>query len=591
MASNLGKVVLVNDINPGIDNDYYGSFPNSSYPNNLTEFNGKLYFTADDGETGRELWVSDGTTQGTSLVVDLYPDRLNGEDSDYPNSSFPASFYEFNHKLYFSARDSRNNPELWVTDGTKQGTNLVAEIGSNLGYNPEGVTPFYGSSPDNFYEFNHKLYFSADDRINGKELWVTDGTTEGTSLVADICPGKDEPPKYNRDGKKPCSSFPKDLTTAGNKLYFTADDGQTGRELWVSDGTTEGTNLVADLDRKSDRDSSPSNLTEFNDKLYFTANNGQKGRELWVTDGTTEGTNLVVDLNLKGDRPLAPDNLTVLNDKLYFSADDGKTGRELWVSDGTTEGTSLVVDLYPSQDYFYSFKNTNPDNLIAWNNRLYFTAIDPENRWEQSIPWELWSTNGTKQGTRRVSSFAIDNSNHNLTSTFDFDLVEFVEFDNKLYFSSRNGKTGKELWMSDGTTKGTQPIADFSFENNRDFYFDYHTYKNDDFAVVGNELFFTANNGEAGTELYKLVVDDRETNFTKAMNLKSGDSYIIDRAMKLNTSTEKIAPNISIAIANKANMNLLSLSESRQYLNAIAFLLLSVIIFISLKNYRQLFKK
>ena len=98
MDNNLGQVVLVKDIRPDALSDYY--FGNSYYPNFLTEFNDRLYFVVEDGENGNELWVSDGTNGGTQLLVDIYP----GFFGSYPGKF--TSFIEFNNKLYFSDRKS-----------------------------------------------------------------------------------------------------------------------------------------------------------------------------------------------------------------------------------------------------------------------------------------------------------------------------------------------------------------------------------------------------------------------------------------------------------------------------------------------------
>ena len=141
MNDKLSKPVLVKDINPGINREGSYASLNSSSPSNLTQFNGKLYFSADDGKNGRELWVSDGTAEGTNLVKDIYPGNPNYQNSGYMDSSIPTHFIKFDNKLYFSARDSQNDSELWVTDGTTQGTKLLAEIGSNIVGNPQGSAP------------------------------------------------------------------------------------------------------------------------------------------------------------------------------------------------------------------------------------------------------------------------------------------------------------------------------------------------------------------------------------------------------------------------------------------------------------------
>src|SRR5207247_1215185 len=100
-------------------------------------------------------------------------------------------------------------------------------------------------------------YFAANDGTNGVELWKTDGTPEGTELVKDIQPG-------------PGSSNPRSLTSFNGKLYFRASDGENGEELWHSDGTVNGTQPLADI-AAGTQNSDPGNLLVANDRLFFTA--------------------------------------------------------------------------------------------------------------------------------------------------------------------------------------------------------------------------------------------------------------------------------------------------------------------------------
>ena len=78
------------------------------------------------------------------------------------------------------------------------------------------------------------LFFSADDGRHGYELWRSNGTRKGTRMVSDINPG-------------PASSEVELGVDAGGTVYFEADDGVHGRELWRSDGTREGTRMVKDI--------------------------------------------------------------------------------------------------------------------------------------------------------------------------------------------------------------------------------------------------------------------------------------------------------------------------------------------------------
>ena len=133
--------------------------------------NGLVYFRAHDGSHGYELWRTDGTEAGTELVIDLNPGPLNG---------FPDGIAAVNGALYFNGFDTSDftGSKAWRSDGTEEGTRLLKDI------NPAG-----DSVPLGMTEYKHRVYFSADDGVHGIELWVTDGTEEGTQLFADINPG------------------------------------------------------------------------------------------------------------------------------------------------------------------------------------------------------------------------------------------------------------------------------------------------------------------------------------------------------------------------------------------------------------------
>ena len=147
-----------------------------------------------------------------------------------------------------------------------------------------------------------------------------DGTAEGTVLVEDINPGS----SYG----SPASSYPDDLTAVGGTLFFSADDGEHGRELWKSDGTAEGTVLVEDI-WAGPNVSFPDRLTAVGETLFFTANDGEHGRELWKSDGTEAGTVLVKDINIGSDSSDIS-NLVSINAMTFFAAKDAIHGTELW---------------------------------------------------------------------------------------------------------------------------------------------------------------------------------------------------------------------------------------------------------------------
>ena len=299
--------VQVKDIRPGSDD---------SFPDNLTNVNGTLFFTANNGINGIELWKSDGTEAGTLMVKDV----LAGSDSGAVQNG-KNELVNVNGNLFFYANDGTTGRELWKSDGTEQGTILVKDIASGFGYN--------SSNPRQLTERNGKLYFfcyGSSSSVNG--LWVSDGTQSGTTRLSTVYSG--------------WLSETEELTNANGTLYFMGNNG-SGEELWSSDGTTGGTSMVKDI-RLGSFGSFPNELTYVDGVLFFQANDGSGGNELWKSDGTDAGTRLVTEI-YPGNNGSEPKNLEAVNGILFFNANDGVHGRELWRSDGTSNGTFIVNDI------------------------------------------------------------------------------------------------------------------------------------------------------------------------------------------------------------------------------------------------------
>ena len=223
----------------------------------LTGLNGALYFVGYDEQHGGELWRSDGTVAGTTLVKDIN----SGSDSTVISHAI-----SFNGLLYFTANDGVHGRALWQSDGTPAGTNLVKQI------NPTSTTSFPFPAYSVFVVVDELFFFIADDGVTGYELWKSDGTTAGTILVNDLHPGPEG--AFNNVRRAY-------LTAMDGMLYFAADVGVTGLELWQSDGTAAGTTLVADL-HPGPADATPAFLVNGNGTLYFAADDGRHGLELWA---------------------------------------------------------------------------------------------------------------------------------------------------------------------------------------------------------------------------------------------------------------------------------------------------------------------
>lgn len=282
---------MVKDINPKGD----------SGPYQITNVKGTAFFLANDGTHGTELWKSDGTTTGTVLVKDIYP-------TDRPRI---GSLTAVNDTLFLVTDDGTHGRELWKSDGTTAGTVMVKDI-----------NPFNEGKPWYLTNLNGTLFFTANDGSNGIELWKSDGTAIGTMMVKDLNPG-------------PSSADPWYLTVHNGNVFFSANDGTHQRELWKSDGTAMGTVMVKDINQTTNRGSQSytAYFTSLNDLLFFRAEDGIHGAEVWQTDGTEAGTLMVADINTNPKITMGsayPEHFAAVNGSIFFSAIDNTHGRELW---------------------------------------------------------------------------------------------------------------------------------------------------------------------------------------------------------------------------------------------------------------------
>jgi ELWxxDGT repeat protein len=160
------RVSLVKDINPGTGD---GALPYRGV------VNGILYFQGSDGTHGPELWRSDGTAAGTYLVKDINPG---------PNGSAPVSFTDVNGTLFFAAVTAAAGYELWKSDGTAAGTVMTMDI------NPGTGSSIVSEPFTSLAVMNGVVYFQAYSPAYGFELWRSDGTEFGTDMVKDISSGQ-----------------------------------------------------------------------------------------------------------------------------------------------------------------------------------------------------------------------------------------------------------------------------------------------------------------------------------------------------------------------------------------------------------------
>ena len=356
-----------------------------------------VFFSAYDG-TDVALWKTDGTPEGTLKVKDFDYIRLTRQGTQ-PNTAFLGT------DVYFRADDG-NGTVLWKSDGSAEGT---VELG--------------GEGASYMAAFDGRVFFRADDPTRGSELWSSNGTPGGTQLFADI---------YNGSS----GSAPGYMTVMGGEMVFCAwydNDGLGDHELWKTDGSVNGTVLVADIYEAGP--AYPGGFAAAGDLVFFNAYLPPYGYELFGSDGTESGTGMVKDVNPVANS--SPEDLTTLGDTVLFTAQEGSQ-RELWKSDGTETGTSMVTDINGAS-------SSSPRNLTAMGGLVYFAATDEVNG------EELWTTDGTAAGT----AFVMDVNGDPTDSSMD----DMQSVGGRLFFFVAHPDYGREPWAFTPDSSGYEGSA------------------------------------------------------------------------------------------------------------------------------------
>ena len=402
-----------------------------------------IYFSADDGTHGQELYLHNVATGDTTLI-----------DLNVSGGSSPSGFTALDAKIYFAADDGGlAGQELWVHDPVTGASTLVADLNS---------IPFSGSFPSEFTVLDGKLYFTADD--GNRELYVYDPASGTATLINSYL-----------------SSSPSELTVADGKLYFTADDGN--RELYVYDPVTDSTaSSITDLNGFDPRD-----LTVVDNTIYFSA--FSTARELWAYDTadayTYRATFFGSDGFLGNTVPQDPDvsELTPLDGNLYFVAsfiDDGIIGREIWVYIPGSEGaltkrvTFLDSSVYPAI----------PTDLTVIDGKLYFVALDSDvddpTAWHSAI----YVYDAATDTTTLVAA--------DLDASGSVSPSDLTVLDGKLYFTADDGTSGRELYVHDPAT-GDTTLVDINAFGSSD---------PRELTAIAGKLYFSADDGISGREFY-----------------------------------------------------------------------------------------
>jgi ELWxxDGT repeat protein len=437
--------------------------PNSSFPDNLTALGSWLYFSADDGQVGREIWRTNGAV--TQLVSDINPD----------GSSYPQHLTVQGSSLYFTADDGVSGRQIWKTTSESSTAVRVTDLQPAISW---------GS----LASFNSQIYFSRNAG-NAVQLMAHNPTTEATYLVTDLL-------QRGNIGQ---------WRAAGSILYFILDQYPDGNPpaLWQTNGSE--TFLVdrgvyepgfshggAFYYTKSEVNSAAGCYGPLKRRVGGVSQNvflsggawlenvtvlGSAGSQLvltgsprrpgsgcfppWIygTDGNTTASAYKPDWGAIGPSVInafyAEGPGATLGGQVFFSADDQNgglqySGFELWRSNGLVteglEGAVLVRDIVPG------IAPSNPADFVALGELLFFRVADGVHG------EELWRTDGTQEGTTLVQDI-----NENGTGGRDGSGPSgFTVLGDYLYFHADNGISGRELWRTNGVL--TELVKDIFFD-------------------------------------------------------------------------------------------------------------------------------
>ncbi len=518
-----------------------------SYPQWLKPEGDKVYFLADDGIHGQQLWASDGTAAATAPVTGFTNSQPFIVHQTYPVETLTPQLLELaGGQLVFFATDGVHPPGLWATSGSPQSTVLLCS-GACAPQDPTTQLVVAGS----------RVVFVSGASEGPYALWGSDGTAAGTAQLLEVCgAGCDPSPSLQQVGSQVFVTesgkllWQTDGTAAGTKVYANGLLSQitgfalgenpvqvggfgglllfAGLNLWTTDGTVTGTRQLTDM--AAPASSFPSGLASLGSLVFFSASASgvqpttlyqsagtaattlpvpgapspvgalvtvagrvffSAGNQLWCTDGTAAGTRQLADL--------IPAWMAAYQGELFFLG-QSETGYALWKSDGTVDGTVQVGDL-PAAVFVGSIPGEG--NTIAgfWavDGHLFFVAED-----NSSFNSKLWRTDGTAAGTVELAAVPYQTD------------PQLTAAGGRVFFIGLQENRSHELSQTDGTAAGTVPVAGPQLGADG-------APELSGLTALGNEIYFFVSSGEGTGDPVTLWRSDGTSAGTLAITSFSND--------------------------------------------------------------------
>jgi ELWxxDGT repeat protein len=402
-----------------------------------------LFFAANDGNNGLELWSSNGTRAGTKMIKDVTPGSNENWEFFMPLGLLGQTYY------FLADHDNDQDLDLWKTTGTESTTVMVANF-------PVFTNASHVASSD-----THHFFRTTNPTTQITELWATDGTgINTTKLLENFSLGPSE--------------------SVGTKIMFSQyEASDNSYSLWSSDGTHSGTVMVKDFNTQHLQ-----RFNRYNDKLVFGVYS-----DTWISDGTEAGTvpltggtpdasiiignefyavgydfstgfyrlfktdgNAVETINLSGSEPtqiLMLHQIPSLNSNLYLQYFDESVGQEVGFYNLNTQAFSLLKDINPGPN------NSVPRAWATLNDKVYFLSDDGTHG------TEIWSTDGTEEGTYLIKDILSETGD--AFNSIYYSAVNVVTSEGKLQLMVEPQAGKSAIYTSDGTAQGTNAKVEFNF--------------------------------------------------------------------------------------------------------------------------------
>ena len=409
----------------------------------------KLFFFG-DGVDGWGVWASDGTSAGTTLLVDLCPQQ------DCYRGSY-GFLGDVGGTVLWISHDGSARPQLWRSDGTRPGTFQLAGAGTAI---PDAFARWDLPGEATHVFFQGAFYFEGCTEVSCAVYRVSGSATEAVATAGDLGHTPTvvgnrlffASPENNRyrlrvtsDPSGPSTPLaelnnrPDRLTAAGDKLFFVGDTIAAGQELWVSDGTPAGTKAVTSF--APEEPLQVTVLHPFGNRVYFGAYDGVHIRDLWVSDGTAQGTRRITNLGSALAWSETPGAVQEIDGKVVFMGTNGNLDAWVWTTNGNPSSTAEIP---PCPDCKIAYETP----VIRVGSRILFVAGE--------FNLELWSSDGTAAGTRLVKEMCADGYCNGIEQT-----AQVRSWPGGVLFPVDDGDgRGMQLWTSDGTTAGTRRITE-----------------------------------------------------------------------------------------------------------------------------------